>query len=68
MLVFQLLSLHYAPENINLVEKTITIRPNIKYLYLSLSYYPEKVYISKHNPETFYDWKQFMSLWFNTIT
>ena len=67
MLVFQLFTLQLPSENINLIEKTITIRPTINYLYLTLSYDTEQYSISKHHPETIYDWKQFISLWIKII-
>jgi hypothetical protein len=67
MLVFQLFTLQLPSENINLIEKTITIRPTINYLYLTLSYDTEQYSISKHHPETVYDWKKFISLWLKTI-
>ena len=67
MLVFQLFTLQLSSENINLIEKTITIRPTINYLYLTLSYDTEQYSISKHHPETVYDWKQFISLWIKLI-
>jgi len=67
MLVFQLFTLQLPSENINLIEKTITIRPTINYLYLTLSYDTKQYSISKHHPETVYDWKQFISLWIKII-
>jgi hypothetical protein len=67
MLVFQLFTLQLPSENINLIEKTITIRPTINYLYLTLSYDTEQYSISKHHPETVYDWKKFISLWLKTL-
>ena len=67
MIIFKLLSLNFMAGDINWKEKTLTIPYNIKYLYITLDYYKELYYISKCNFNLFYNWKQFIAYWNDTL-
>jgi hypothetical protein len=67
MIIFKLLSLNFMAGDINWKEKTLTIPYNIKYLYLTLDYYKELYYISNCNLNLFYNWKQFIAYWNDTL-
>ena len=67
MIIFKLLSLNFMAGDINWKEKTLTIPYNIKYLYITLDYYKELYYISNCNLNLFYNWKQFIAYWNDTL-
>jgi len=62
-------------DTINWDTKTLSVKSNIDYLFLNLTYFPDQLYKSKpkinsfltKNPEIVYNWKKFISYWNDTI-
>ena len=77
MIYFKLLLFNIMCDNdtINWDTKTLSVKSNIDYLFLNLTYFPDQLYKSKpkinsyltKNPEIIYNWKKFISYWNDTI-